>query len=256
MKKVIIAVLLCALLFSFSACTSKEAALYDYDLSEYVSLGQYRELSLRRSDFEVTDADVDEKIEALLAEHATEEGVVPVLDEDFLAAYYPQYPSKDALREGVRTDLEAQAELARINTYWAKIMENCEIKKYPDLEYNLYYEDTLNYYRKYAESVCSMPLGEMLSSEGLSESEFEANIESEVKELIGQEMVLHAIAREMNISVSDEEYRSEGEAVAKREGYDSLDALEKAYGEAKIRRTVLMDKVLLALLDTCVYTDE
>ena len=66
-KKILALALAFALVFSMSACSSSKVETsekqYDYDLSEYVTVGEYKGIEVERVDpEEVTDEDVQSEI--------------------------------------------------------------------------------------------------------------------------------------------------------------------------------------------------
>ena len=63
-------------MLSLTGCGSKPAAPYNYDLSEYVTLGEYKGLELDElPEIEITQEEVDGEIQAKLTSAATTEQV-------------------------------------------------------------------------------------------------------------------------------------------------------------------------------------
>lgn len=60
---------------AFTGCGSKSAKLYDYDLSEYVTLGEYKGIEVPPYDVEITAEDIDAEIETILAAAAYDEEI-------------------------------------------------------------------------------------------------------------------------------------------------------------------------------------
>ena len=79
-KKILALTLAFAMVFSLSACSSSKVETsekqYDYDLSEYVTVGEYKGIEVERVDpTEVTDEDVQAEITSVLESKITWEEV-------------------------------------------------------------------------------------------------------------------------------------------------------------------------------------
>lgn len=70
MKKIVTAVVCCIMMLGLAACGS-EVSYEDYDLSEYIKVGDYKGLEVADYSVSVTDDEVDAKIQSVLEESAT-----------------------------------------------------------------------------------------------------------------------------------------------------------------------------------------
>ncbi len=75
MRTVLAVMLTMAMVLTAAGCGSKETAEkpYDYNLEEYVTVGEYKGLEYTAFEVEVTDEEVEETIEGILAEYMTKE---------------------------------------------------------------------------------------------------------------------------------------------------------------------------------------
>jgi trigger factor len=99
MKKrmtIMIALLTC-LTLSLAGCGSGESPLYDYDLSEYVELGQYKGIEIAAPDIDVSEDEVWEVIQAMLDMAGTTDELFEGTVEDGDTANIDYSGSKDGV---------------------------------------------------------------------------------------------------------------------------------------------------------------
>ena len=89
-----------------------------------------------------------------------------------------------------------------------------------------------------------MSLEDYLTNYGMTQDEFQEQIQPVAEEALGEEMTLLAIAKEENIEISDEEYEAGLAKYAEAQGMDDPSKLEEAYGENYIKNSLLQEKVL------------
>ena len=153
----------------------------------------------------------------------------------------------EAYQESVRQDLEEQAKENQKSDAQQKLLQavydNATISGYP--EENLQY--TINRAKNYYEwlaSMYGMTLDDYLTNYGMTQDEFEEQIQPVAEEALGEEMTLLAIAKEEDIEISDEEYQAGLERYAEAQEMDDSSKLDEAYGENYIRNSLLQEKVL------------
>ena len=153
----------------------------------------------------------------------------------------------EAYQESVRQDLEDQAKESQKTEAEQKLLqavyENATIDGYP--EENLQYTiKRAKYYYEWLASMYGMSLDDYLKNYGMTQDEFNEQIQPVAEEALGEEMTLLAIAKEENIEVSDEEYEAGLARYAEAQGMDDPSKLEEAYGENYIKNSLLQEKVL------------
>ena len=132
------------------------------------------------------------------------------------------------------------------------VLENSEIKSYPQELVNYLYDSQMDYYEYYAEYY-GLDIKSYLSRLGLSENAILENAKAYAKE----DLVLHAIFLEEGLSMSDAEYRVELAKMAAQYGYSSSDEIEEEYGEYYMRGAIIKDLCLKHLRETLtVETDK
>ena len=153
----------------------------------------------------------------------------------------------EAYQESVRQDLEDQAKESQKTEAEQKLLqavyENATIDGYPEENLQYTIKRAKDYYEWLA-SMYGMSLDDYLKNYGMTQDEFNEQIQPVAEEALGEEMTLLAIAKEENIEVSDEEYEAGLARYAEAQGMDDPSNLEEAYGENYIKNSLLQEKVL------------
>ncbi len=365
MKKKLIAISLClcllisaSSLFSCSSNSDKQPndssntnetliAEYDYDLSEYIKVGQYKGLTVTGLDTEVTQADIQTQIDLSLAANAylsevdrpAEEGdtvnidytgymngeafengadtgfdlklgsgsfidgfedqlvgankgdtvnvevtfpdpyrnnpdfagkpatfevkvnsvqeeIVPEYNDDFVKKYYPDYNNtaeyEEYIKETLQQEKEANRETTKITNAWMQVVENSEVIKYPEAEYNAKFENELANYEAMSQSYFGMELEEYLTTyQGTTLEDFKADLKTMIESTMKEEMILESIIRAENITLTDEEYTEGAQKYA--DAYQvTVEELESTYTKDVIYQNVLWDKVFTFIADSAI----
>lgn len=172
---------------------------------------------------------------------------LPDYTDEFVKKYYG-YDTVEAFEKALLESLEAQYEsnrtYYRLYQVWDQLQSGSEILKYPETEYNEMYQNYVSYYTSLA-SEKGLSLNEYAADElGMSVSEFNDWLESEVKAYLKEEMILYAIARLEKLTVSEEEYQAGALRYAQNYGLSSVAELETYFDPANIRQNILFDKTL------------
>ena len=153
----------------------------------------------------------------------------------------------EAYQESVRQDLEEQAKESQKTEAEQKLLQaaydNATINGYPEENLQYTIKRATDYYEWLA-SMYGMSLEDYLTNYGMTQDEFQEQIQPVAEEALGEEMTLLAIAKEENIEISDEEYEEGLAKYAEAQGMDDPSKLEEAYGENYIKNSLLQEKVL------------
>ena len=144
-----------------------------------------------------------------------------------------KYKNTSEYEKSIRTKLEKENEAtAEKNAYsevFAKILKDSEVKKYPEKEldaskesmketyknlakqYNLEYEDFLKQYMK------------------MDEKSFNKQVDAYAKNSVKQQLVMRQLAKELDVTVTDEEYNEYLQALLKQNGMTE-DSFEEQSG--------------------------
>ncbi len=180
---------------------------------------------------------------------------LPEYNDAFVKEKY-NYDTVEAFETALRQALENQWATARENylsqEIWNKLMNETEVKKFPETEYNALYDEAIAYYTTMAESE-KMSLNEYVAeSFQITIAEFRESIEASVKETVLQEMILFSIARAEDITVSEEDYALLGVKTAQYYGLSSLEELEQYFTKEEITDSILFDLVTDFLLENAI----
>ncbi len=334
-----------AMLLPAAGCGKKENTLYDYDLSEYVTVGTYKGIAVDDMELSVTDKDIENYVliarsnyadytrksgaaaekdpvnidftgymdgkefeggsakgtdlilgsgqfidgfeSGLIGKKAGEtvtlnlhfpnpypnspdlagkpvqfkvtinyvnEQILPEYTDAFVKEKYG-YDSTKAFEDALRTSMEEQyAETklySRINQVWEKVLAASEVKKYPETELEMRYQDYVSYYTSLAQDQ-GISLNEYAANAGMAVKEFEESMRSDAQAQVKEEMVIYTIARAEGISISKDEYETGALEYAQSYGLNSVSELEAYFHPDEITQNLLFDKVLEYLAEQAV----
>ncbi len=182
------------------------------------------------------------------------EKIVPELDQVFVIRYttglitsVEEFEKK--FREDMQAELDGKAESEAMNTLWTSVVENAEVKEYPEQHVLHYYGELMGQYEYYA-SYYSVDLATVMSLYGVTEESVMETSRMYAK----QDMVLYAIIGQEGIAVTDEEYTAKLEEIASSAGA-TAQAVEDYYGKDYIMESMLWDKVIRQLYDWADVTE-
>ena len=132
---------------------------------------------------------------------------------------------------------------------WEKYVSSAKVNKYPKEETKVYYDQLINYYKQLA-AYNGVTLENMVATFGgyKSVDDFFAYALASAKSTVKEEMVVYLTVREYNIELSEEEYKKQGEELAKEYSYENLKEYEKANGRAAIEVNVYTEILIEKLL--------
>lgn len=186
--------------------------------------------------------------------NAIKEEVVPELTEAF-AKDVMSHDSIEAYRAAVREELEAEAvetmKTAKINNVFATILENSEIKSYPETLINYYSAEMNNYYNQYA-AMFGMELSALLEMSGMTLEQHEQEVQAYAENMASQELVIKAIIEAEKLDLTEDEYNTGLEKLMADYGYETKEDLLAVGTEEQVRETLLWQKVLENVTDSAV----
>ncbi|MDD2958778.1 MAG: trigger factor [Lachnospiraceae bacterium] len=170
-----------------------------------------------------------------------------------------EYTTVDAYRTYMKEQLLQDKEATQQNTISSELMtqlyNTCKVNDYPQDLVDYSVASMSNTYKGYAESY-GMEFADFISTYfGMTEDEFNTEVEASVKQSLEQELILKAIAEQEEITVSDDEYETGCANYAEQFGYESADALKEAFDKQTIEISLLMDKVLDFVTENSVITE-
>ncbi len=192
------------------------------------------ELSGKNAHYDITIA----KITAQVLPEYTDEFVRETFKYDSIEVY------EDSIRDMLERRYNAYYYKEVINQVWDVLVENTEVIKYPKKDLKAAYDSYIASIEAYVEHV-EMRLEDYIGLyHGMTVDEFYVEAENIVKEQMKNDMILYAIARKENITISDEEYteRATEYAISYYE-METLEEFEAMYGIETIREMILFDLV-------------
>ena len=167
--------------------------------------------------------------------------IMPEYNEDFVKEV-SDCKTIEEFEASVRKDLEESAKedskMEAEENGLRLAIENAEINGYPQELYDFFYDDTVSGYQSYAEMM-GMEYEEFMES-FMGEDEVEEIIMEQVTEYL----VCRAILEQEGIEVTDKEYSTEAEKMAKENEYETLEEYESDYGKIYIMTQIVREKAI------------
>ncbi len=182
------------------------------------------------------------------------EKIVPELDQAFVIRHTNGLMTgveefEEKFRQELQAELDGKAESEAMNALWTSVVEQAQVKEYPEQHVLHYYGELMGQYEYYA-SYYSMDLATVMSLYGATEE----SVMETARLYAKQDMVLYAIIGQEGIAVTDEEYIAKLDEIASSAGA-TAQAVEDYYGKDYIMESMLWDKVIIQLYDWAKVTE-
>ena len=151
------------------------------------------------------------------------------------------YTTVEEYREGTRKTLEKEAresagEVLK-NTAWNTVLENTEVKEYPEADV----ENAISEFRKSMEvyaKQADMTLEEFVESQGISQDAFDEQSRQYAEGKVKQNLIVQGIMDAEGLSLDDKESLKVQEELVKQMGAASLAELVDTYGQSYVDESV------------------
>lgn len=188
-----------------------------------------------------------------------EEVSLPELNDEFVTMVKGEETTVDDYKKEIRDILESQAEVQdqtqKQTAIMDALMENVELKKYPEDKIEEYTNLMTDQYQQIATSL-NMKYADFLEQYmGMDEEAFNEEVDSQVKEYVKQQEVLDLIAEEEDITVSDDEINEWLEKNAQSQQM-TVDELKEQYLDDELKEQALNEKVVSWLWDEAKVTSD
>lgn len=223
----------------------------DPDPDDYIELGQYKGLKVERSSYEVTDEAMQEELDMLANAYADKDGNVPELTDEFISeisggGFGDLEAYKIALAEQMKSEYEEFYELQYYEDLWNLAVDNATvIKDFPDDYLQKKTERSVIAAHRYAQSL-NMTFEDFVDQKmGLTVEEFNSQAIEYAKVAAKESMVLAAIARAENITVTDEDIKKAIEEYVQLGAFESEEAFRNEGPERmeELKEYILTSKV-------------
>ncbi|HIW84056.1 MAG TPA: trigger factor [Candidatus Dorea gallistercoris] len=181
---------------------------------------------------------------------------VPELTDDLVKTLSEESTTVDEYREEVKKDLEEESQVSYDATLeqnaWQAVLENTEVKEYPEGEVEEFADSLIQQYKEAAEYY-QMDYETFIEEQmGYATEDFEAEVEAVAQESVKDEMAVEAIADKENIELTDEAYEEQLGILAENYGYEDGDAMKEAFDEEELRSAALKNLVMEFVKDNCI----
>ncbi len=221
------------------------------DPDDYIRLGQYKGLSVEKSQYTASEEEIEDELEMLANAYADTDGTVPEVTDEFIREISEgQYPDlaayKEALVKEMGSEYDKFYELEYYEDLWNLAVDNAEvIKDFPADYLQQKTERSVISARKYAQSL-NMSFDDFVQEKmGMTVEEFNTEAIEYAKTAAKESMVAAAIAKAEGITVSDEEIEKAIKEYVDLGAFDSEEAFRQEGPERleELKEYILLSKV-------------
>ena len=177
------------------------------------------------------------------------------LNDEFVKAVSEKSKTVEEYKEEVKKEVEKtnkeQAEAELRDNAWNAVLENAEIKKYPEKRLEEKQKTIEEQFKKLIEQSYGLSYEDYLKQSGQSEDDFKKQVKEMSKESLKPALVAELIAKEEGLEISDKEMKKEMKVFAKENGYPDADTLVELNGEDMVKEAILQNKVMEWAADNC-----
>ena len=131
----------------------------------------------------------------------------------------------------------------RMTDIWFQAVNNATISGYPQEEVDAYAQELRSYYEQMAMQF-EVDLATLLTINGYTEESFEEECQYYGESMMNETMVLYSIAAAENMTITDEEYRTDMDELVENSGMSEEFITSYYGGENYIRESMLFTKVV------------
>ena len=177
---------------------------------------------------------------------------VPELTVDILEQLGTKATTIEEYKAQIRSDLETSnaqtADSTLLGSVWEALVENCDVKKFPEGMVEDYVKNLEEQYSYYAQMYG-------MEIEDFFKQIFGMSAEEVAKTTATQELAINLIAEKEGLTISDKAYDEGVKELASQYGYEDTEEFIKAYTEDGIRKALLQEKVGKFLVDNAVQVE-
>lgn len=187
--------------------------------------------------------------------------IIPELNDEFVKSVSTVSTTVEEYKEEIKNILieerKENIEQQKVNGAWGAVMSTVEVIEYPKSEVDAMIKSIEESYLKLAQNVdSSMTLENYVTGMlGMTMDQFNEQTQQYAHNSVTELLALYYIARQENISVTDEEYENLLAEYSEKYGFTSSEELESYYGEELIRQSMLFDKVIKLVIENATFTE-
>lgn len=160
-------------------------------------------------------------------------------------------------KAGIRSEQEESNEQTAENQVryaaWTQVIDNCTINAYPETLVEVgkkLYEQQVETYAKYA----GMELDAYIESSGLTQEEYQSNMEEYGKNVAAQALVCQAICDKEGFAIGDDDYQKALQDMLTEYGCTE-DELIQTYGQDNVEQSIMLNRVSNLILENANVTE-
>lgn len=160
-------------------------------------------------------------------------------------------------KAGIRSEQEESNEQTAENQVryaaWTQVIDNCTINEYPETLVEVgkkLYEQQVETYAKYA----GMELDAYIESSGLTQEEYQSNMEEYGKNVAAQALVCQAICDKEGFAIGDDDYQKALQDMLTEYGCTE-DELIQTYGQDNVEQSIMLNRVSKLILENANVTE-
>ena len=160
-------------------------------------------------------------------------------------------------KAGIRSEQEESNEQTAENQVryaaWTQVIDNCTINEYPETLVEVgkkLYEQQVETYAKYA----GMELDAYIESSGLTQEEYQSNMEEYGKNVAAQALVCQAICDKEGFAIGDDDYQNALQDMLTEYGCTE-DELIQTYGQDNVEQSIMLNRVSNLILENANVTE-
>ena len=160
-------------------------------------------------------------------------------------------------KAGIRSEQEESNEQTAENQVryaaWTQVIDNCTINEYPETLVEVgkkLYEQQVETYAKYA----GMDLDAYIESSGLTQEEYQSNMEEYGKNVAAQALVCQAICDKEGFAIGDDDYQKALQDMLTEYGCTE-DELIQTYGQDNVEQSIMLNRVSNLILENANVTE-
>lgn len=184
----------------------------------------------------------------------------PELTDEWVKANSEESKTVEEYKKEVKTQLEngnkQSIESTLQNEVMEALLEQIEVKKYPDGAVDEQVKSIEEYYTTMAEAYGMEFKDFSKQYMNLTEDEFNEQAKTAAETAVKRRLACELIAKKKNLEPSDKEYEKQMKEYADGSGYEDADAFKKEVGEDVLKNTILQQSVAKYLAEKCVQVEQ
>lgn len=184
---------------------------------------------------------------------------LPELTDEWVQENSEESKTVEEYKEEIRKQMEENSELQVTNALQSAaleaLLEETEVKKYPEDEVQAEYKTTEDNYKKLADGY-GLEFEEFLSTYmNMSMEDFEKRTQESSEKIVKANMACRLLAEKKRLEPSEKEYEEQIKEYAENAGYDDVEAFKENVGEDLLKKAILQRKVAEYLVKQCVQVE-